>query len=367
MVLPIDAVRSAPKALLHDHLDGGLRPITILELADDCGWTPRLPATDPDVLAAWFKRGAQSKDLLQYLATFAHTSAVMQTEAAIERVAYEAAVDLADDGVVYAEVRFAPELHTAGGLALDAVVDAVQAGFVRGMAAATLEGRPIVVNTIVCAMRTERRSVEVVELALRTRERHPRIVAFDLAGAETGWSPLMHADAMAIARANQLHLTIHASESPDRELIADALACGAERIGHGVRLTADIDPVTDMLGPIARFILESQIALELAPTCNVQIGAVASLAEHPVERFRRLGIRVTVNTDNRLMSDVSVSGEIHACADAFGWGWREVEQVTLNALESAFGSWGERRRLADDVVKPAYAALLSSPMAVPGG
>lgn len=359
MALTITDIRRAPKALLHDHLDGGLRPETILQLADECGWTPHLPSTDPAALGAWFTRGAETKDLLQYLATFEHTNAVMQTESGLERVAFEAAMDLAADGVIYAEVRYAPELHTSGGLALDAVVDAVQAGFERGMETAVAAGTPISVNTIICAIRTEQRSVEMVHLTLRARDRHARVVAFDLAGAETGWSPLLHAEALAIARAHQLHLTIHASEPPDVELIADALACGAQRIGHGVRLTADIDADTGALGPVARFVLESQTALELAPTCNVQIGAVPQLADHPIDQFRRLGMRVTVNTDNRLMSDVSVSGEILACADAFGWGWAEVEQVTLNALESSFGSWSERRRLADEVVKPAYAALAS--------
>jgi adenosine deaminase len=345
MAASLDEVRRAPKVLLHDHLDGGLRPTTILELADEIGHT--LPSTDAHALHRWFIRGAESRDLLQYLETFEHTCAVMQTEAHLERVAYECAVDLAADGVVYAESRFAPEQHQLRGLSLDAVVEATQAGFRRGMADAAAAGTPIVVNTIICAMRTEQRSVEIVELALRQRDRDQRLVAFDLAGAETGWPPALHADALAIARANQLHLTIHASEPPDRELIANALELGAERIGHGVRITADIDGnVADgRLGCLARSILERQVLLELAPTCNVQIGAVPTLAHHPIGPLLRRGFRVSVNTDNRLMSDVSVSSEVHAVADTFDLSWSEVGRLQLHAIDASFGDWTERQRL----------------------
>ena len=222
-----------PKVVLHDHLDGGLRPTTILELADEIGWTPRLPSTDPTELHRWFVRGAETKDLLQYLATFEHTGAVMQRAGDLVRIAREAAVDLAADGVVYAEVRFAPELHVHHGLALDEIVEAVQEGFRAGVADAAAAGSTIVVNTIICAMRTEQRSFEIAQLAVRMRELDARIVAFDIAGAETGWPPSLHADAFTFARANQMHITIHASEPPDLELISDALVHGAERIGHG--------------------------------------------------------------------------------------------------------------------------------------
>jgi adenosine deaminase len=351
--ITLDAVRRAPKVLLHDHLDGGLRPTTILELADECGWTPRLPSTDPAELHAWFVRGAETRDILQYLATFEHTVAVLQTADALERVAYEAGCDLADDGVVYAEVRFAPELHVAGALQLDDVVEAVQSGF-----ALAMRDRPaIVVNTIVCAMRTEQRSDEIIDLALRWRDRDSRIVAFDLAGAETGWPPSLHADALAAARHAQMHITIHASEPPDLELIANALELGAERIGHGVRLLSDVDLQTGRLGRVAQSVLERQIPLELAPTCNVQIGAVPTLADHPIGPFLRMGFRVTANTDNRLMSNVSVSSEVHAVAEAFNLSWAEVGTLASNGIESSFASWPERRRLADTVIAPAYAAL----------
>lgn len=351
-----EAVRAKPKAVLHDHLDGGLRPATILELADECGWTPHLPSTDAAALHRWFIRGAEARDLLRYLETFEHTTAVMQTEAALERVAAEAALDLGADGVVYAEVRFAPEQHQSASLSLDAVVEAVQAGFRRGMRESAAAGFPIIVNTILCAMRTERRSLEIAQLAVRMRTKDLRVVAFDLAGAETGWPPSLHAAALALARAEQMHITIHASEPPDLLLISDALQHGAERIGHGVRLLSDVDLATGTLGRLATYVRERQIALELAPTCNVQIGAVASLAEHPVGPFLRLGFRATINTDNRLMSNVSVSSEVHDVAHAHGLTWAEIGRLQRNAIDASFSSWTDRR-LVDNVLSSAYPEL----------
>ena len=355
----LDTVRSAPKVLLHDHLDGGLRPATILELAESCGWYDRLPSHDVKDLHAYFIRGAESRDLLTYLATFEHTLAVMQTEGNIARVAEEAAIDLADDGVAYAEIRFAPELHQAGGLSLDAVVEAVQAGLRTGKRKAESTGRPIEINTIICAMRTEQRSVEIVELAVRMRAKDSSIVGFDLAGAETGWPPSLHAEALAIARNELMHLTIHASEPPDLELIHDALVHGAERIGHGVRLGTDVDAATGRLGALATYVRDRQITLEMAPTCNVQIGAVASLADHPIGPFLRAGFRVGVNTDNRLMSNVSMTSEVHAVATTFGLTWTEIAQLAGNALAGSFASWETKRQLQNNVLTPAYAALLA--------
>ena len=352
-----DLLRAAPKALLHDHLDGGLRPSTVVELADGIGWT--LPSTDVDELQAWFTAGAESGDLLQYLATFEHTLAVMQTADAIERVAAEAVVDLADDGVVYAEVRFAPELHT--GVSLEEAVAAVTAGLRRGEREAAKAGRQISAYVICCAMRTEHRSLEVARLVDRVRVTDPKVVAFDLAGAETGFPPSMHAEALAFARARHLNVTIHASEPPDLELIDDALVHGAHRIGHGVRLGRDTTPHPDApgglrLGPLARYVLDRQIHLELAPTCNVQIGAVGSVAEHPIGPFLRAGFNVGVNTDNRLMSGVSPSSELDAVTAAFDLSWGEVERLTVNAIESGFAPYEDRHRILDDVVRPFYAA-----------
>jgi adenosine deaminase len=358
--ITLDTVRAAPKALLHDHLDGGIRPTTVLELADECGWTPRLPETDPAALQAWFTRGADTKDILQYLATFEHTCAVMQTASAIERVAYEAVNDLAADGVVYAEVRFAPELHTAEGLSMSEVIEAVCAGYRRGEIDAAATGRPIVVNAIVCAMRTEHRSLEVVETIQSLRGAEPKIVAFDLAGAETGFPPSLHAEALAYARHHQMNLTIHASEPPDLELISNALELGAHRIGHGVRLRADTSVAEDgslVLGPLAQYVLDHQIHLEMAPTCHVQVGAVPDIESHPIAAFLRAGMSVGVNTDNRLMSGVMPSTEMATVASTFDLSWDEIERLVTNAVSSSFAPWAQRRRIVDEIVAPAYAAL----------
>ena len=349
-IADLDAARAVPKALLHDHLDGGLRVATIMEVADEIGWA--LPRTKASELQAWFTAGAATKDLLQYLATFEHTLAVMQTEEHIERVAYECAVDLAADGVVYAEVRLAPELHQQQGLTLEAVVRAVTAGFRRGERDVAADGGSIHVFAILCAMRTEQRSMEIAQLVDRLRSVDDKVVAFDLAGAETGWPPSLHAEALAFARERHLNVTIHASEPPDLELIDDALLHGAHRIGHGVRLQRDITWHPDgsaELGPLARYVLDRQVHLEMAPTCHVQVGAVPSFEEHPIARMLRLGFSVGVNTDNRLMSDVMPSSELLAASRTFGLSWAEVERLVTNAIESGFAPYEVRRRVLDQV------------------
>ncbi len=363
MTISADQARALPKVLLHDHLDGGLRVSTVMELADSVGWT--LPETDPEALQAWFTRGAETADLLQYLATFEHTLAVMQTAEHIERIAYEAVVDLADDGVVYAEIRFAPELHQHDGQTLEAVVEAVTSGMRRGEAAVADRGQHITVNAILCAMRTEDRSVEVARLVDRLRAWDDKVVAFDLAGAETGFPPSLHAEALAFARGAHLNLTIHASEPPDLELISDALVHGAHRIGHGVRLRSDTNLVDahdaaavaacDLaLGPLAQYVLDHQVHLEMAPTCNVQIGAVPSIAEHPIGPFLRAGFNVGYNTDNRLMSNVMPSSELHAVAVAHQLTINEIEQLATNAMMSSFAPMDVRRRIVADQIRPAH-------------
>ncbi len=355
MAYSFDEIQALPKSLLHDHLDGGLRPATILEISEEIGH--QLPSSDLDDLAAWFVSGANTKDLLQYLAIFEHTIAVMQTREHLHRVAREAALDLAADGVVYAEVRFAPENHQLRGMSLDAVMEAVQDGFRAGTAEAAASGKPTIVNTIVCAMRQADRSVEIARLAVEWSRRDPRVVAFDLAGPETGFPPTDHLEAMDVVRRSHLHLTLHASEQPGLELISQALYCGAERIGHGVRLCDDMtwdgDHIVE-LGHLARYVLERQIPLEMAPSCHVHVGAVDSFEQHPLVAFHRHGFKVTVNTDNRLMSGVSVSSETHKLAPTFGLTRTELCELAVAGVESSFCEWSERRRLVDDVIRPAY-------------
>ena len=328
-----------------------------MELADAIGHA--LPHDDPALLQAWFTAGAASNDLLQYLATFDHTLAVMQRPESIERVAYEAVTDLAADGVVYAEIRFAPELHTSGGLSLEAVVEAVTSGFRRGERDAATDGRTIVVNAVCCAMRTGQRSSEIVRLVDRAREYDDKVVGFDLAGAETGFPPSLHADALAFARERHVNVTIHASEPPDLELIDDALVHGAHRIGHGVRLRRDLtidDGEILAMGRLARYVLDHRIHLEMAPTCHVQIGAVPDLPSHPIGPMLRAGFAVGINTDNRLMSDVSPSSELLAVATTFDMSDAEIEQLVVNGVMAGFAPIEVRRRIVDDHVRPWFAA-----------
>jgi adenosine deaminase len=356
--LNVRTVRDAPKVLLHDHLDGGLRPATVLELADAVGYAD-LPAGEADGLAEWFLVSSHSGSLVRYLEGFGHTVAVMQTEDALVRVAAECAEDLADDGVVYAEVRFAPELHVERGLELDAVVEAVLEGFRVGTARAAERGRRIRVGCLLTAMRHAARSREIAELAIRHRD--VGVVGFDIAGAEAGFPPTRHLDAFEYVRQQNGHFTIHAGEAFGLPSIWEALQwCGADRLGHGVRIVDDIivaDDGTAELGRLAAYVRDMRIPLEMCPTSNVHTGAATSLAEHPIGLLARLRFRVTVNTDNRLMSDVSMTGEMAALADTFGYGWADLQWFTVNAMKSAFIGFDERLALINDVIKPGYAAL----------
>ena len=351
-------IRLAPKALLHDHLDGGLRPATIVDLAAEYGYDA-LPTTDVGALATWFRRGADQKSLELYLETFEHTFGVMQERDAIIRVASECAQDLAADGVVYAEVRMAPELCTARGLTLDEAVQAMLEGFARGGANAASDGHQITMKLLVTAMRQAARSVEVAECAVRWRD--AGVVGFDIAGPEAGYRPTRHLDAFDHVRRENFHITIHAGESFGLPSIWEALQfCGAERLGHGVRIVDDItvnDDGSVVLGRLAAFVRDRRVPLEMCPTSNVHTGAAASIAEHPFDLLRRLRFRVTVNTDNRLMSGVSVTSELAALDAAFNLGLGEIEWLTINALKSAFAPFDERLRLINEVVKPGYAHL----------
>ncbi|MFC0004676.1 adenosine deaminase [Micromonospora siamensis] len=345
-----------PKALLHDHLDGGLRPATIVELAAEVGH--ELPTTDPEALGRWFVEAADSGSLERYLETFAHTVAVMQTADALRRVARECALDLAADGVVYAEVRFAPEQHLERDLTLDQVVEAVLAGFVEGSEQAAAQGHRIRVGTLLTAMRHAARSQEIAELAVRHRDEG--VVGFDIAGAEAGFPPTRHLDAFEYLQRENFHFTIHAGEAFGLPSIWQAIQwCGADRLGHGVRIVDDITPgEPPVLGRLAAYVRDKRIPLELCPSSNVQTGAAPSIAEHPIGLLRDLRFRVTVNTDNRLMSGTSMSREMALLVEAFGYGWKELQWFTINAMKSAFIPFDERLRIIDEVIKPAYAKLL---------
>ena len=354
-MIAADVIRQAPKVLLHDHLDGGVRPVTVIELARDSGYTG-LPTTDPAELARFFTAGADRKSLELYLEGFAHTVAVMQSREALIRVAQECAEDLAADGVVYAEVRYAPELSTHAGMSLDEVVEAVLEGFRRGSASSG-----IVMGFIVTAMRQFARSVEVAELAIRHRDEG--VVGFDVAGPEKGFPPTRYLDAFNLIHHANFHLTIHAGEAFGLPSIWEALQwCGAQRLGHGVRIVDDIKVGDDgeiKLGRLATYVRDMRVPLEMCPTSNVHTGAAASIEEHPIDLLRRLRFRVTVNTDNRLMSGVTMSSEFGTLSRTFGFGLDEMQWLTLNAMKSAFAPFDERLRLINGLIKPGYARLLA--------
>jgi adenosine deaminase len=355
-----EQILRAPKALLHDHLDGGVRPQTVLELADAIGH--RLPAADAPSLASWFVTAASSGSLELYLGTFSHTVAVMQRADALHRIARECALDLAADGVVYAEVRFAPELHLERGLQLPEVVEAVLAGFADGQAQARAAGRPVRIGTLLTAMRHAARSTEIAELAVRYRE--VGVVGFDIAGAEAGYPPTRHLDAFEYLQRENFHFTIHAGEAFGLPSIWQAIQwCSADRLGHGVRIIDDIDatdPAAPALGRLAAYVRDKRIPLEMCPSSNVQTGAAASIAEHPIGLLRRLRMRVTVNTDNRLMSGTSMSREMALLVEAFGYGWTDLQWFTINAMKSSFIPFDERLQIIDEIIKPGYAVLIGT-------
>jgi adenosine deaminase len=345
--------------LLHDHLDGGLRPQTILDLAAETGYD-RLPSQDAATLGEWFVESADSGSLERYLDTFAHTVGVMQTPDALRRVAAECAQDLAADGVVYAEIRYAPELHLAGGLDLVEVVEAVQEGFREGERLAAAAGQPIRVGTLLTAMRQAARSREVAELVVAYRDRG--VAGFDIAGAEAGFPPTRHLDAFEYLRRENAHFTIHAGEGFGLPSIWEALQwCGADRLGHGVRIVDDIEVRADgsvHLGRLAAYVRDQRVPLEMCPSSNIQTGAAASIAEHPIGLLTRLRFRVTVNTDNRLMSGTSMTREMERLVAAFGYGLADLQWFTVNAMKSAFLPFDERLAIIDEVVKPGYAKLM---------
>ncbi len=345
-------IKAAPKVLLHDHLDGGLRPATIVDLAAEVGH--ELPTTDAAELATWFAEAADSGSLERYLETFAHTVGVMQTASALTRVARECVADLAADGVVYAEIRYAPELHVEGGLGLDEVVAAVHAGFEEGMAA---EGGRIVVRHLLTAMRQAASGMEIAGLATEWRDRG--VVGFDIAGPEAGYPPTRFIDAFEYLKRENSHFTIHAGEGFGLPSIWEAVQwCGADRLGHGVRIVDDIEvdeAGNARLGRLASYVRDKRIPLEMCPSSNVQTGAAESIAAHPIRLLASLRFRVTVNTDNRLMSGTSLSKELGLLHESFGYGWAELEWLTVNAMKSAFIPYDERYRLITETIKPWYA------------
>lgn len=360
-----ETIRPLPKVSLHDHLDGGLRPSTMIELAAEVDH--ELPADTPEALADWFVRASTSGSLEAYLAGFAHTTAVMQTAESLRRVAREYVEDLAADGVVYGEVRWAPEQHQQQGLSLDEAVEAVRAGLDEGVAAVEEQDGIIIVGQLISAMRQNDRGDEIAELAVR--HRGAGVVGFDIAGPEDGFSPARFAAAFTELATQMVPTTVHAGEADGVESIRDALVSGrARRLGHGVRIAEDISVVDDPaaaeeesaaedeqvyqveLGPVARWVRDREVHLEVCPTSNLQTGATAGfgpeLADHPVDMLHQLGFNVGINTDNRLVSGVTLTGELALLASTFGYELAELADFQINALEASFLGLDEREALS---------------------
>jgi adenosine deaminase len=354
-----EQIKLVPKVLLHDHLDGGLRPQTIIDIAKEIGYTA-LPTHESEELAKWFRESCDSGSLVRYLETFSHTIAVMQRREDIVRVARECALDLARDGVVYAEVRGAPELFTEQGLSMSDVVEATIEGYEIGMKEAAAEGYPIVVRSLLCGMRQNKNSQEVAEIVVKYRDKG--VVGFDIAGPEDGFPPSDQKDTFDYLRKEDAHFTIHAGEAYGIPSIWEAIQlCGAERLGHGVRIIDDIDfsGTEPKLGRLASYVRDRRIPLELCPTSNLQTGAAASYAEHPIGVLAKLRFRVTLNTDNRLMSQTSMSFEMEEAVKAFNWDFAELQRVTINAMKSAFIPYPERLKIIEQIIKPGYAKVSS--------
>lgn len=325
-----DLIRRCPKAELHVHLDGCLRPTTMIELARPA--KVDLPTWEPEALRRYMLVD-DARNLVDYLARFDITVALLQTPEAIERVAYEMVEDAARDNLRYMEVRYAPRLSTHRGLTLDEVIAAEHRGFARGEREFGIR-----IGIINCSLRhwTPEVSVETAEASVRNR--HLGVVGFDLAGPEAGNPPGVHAEAFDIAAKGLLGITVHAGEAFGPASIAEAIVrCHAQRIGHGTRLFEKPE--------LQDYVRDRRIALEINVTSNVQTRAVAVPGEHPVRRYFDAGLEVTLCTDSWLMSGVSLTDEYLLAHQALGFTRTEIDQMILNAFESAFLPWPERQAL----------------------
>jgi adenosine deaminase len=355
-----DPILQLPKVSLHDHLDGGLRPSTMIELAERIGHT--LPADDAESLGKWFSESANSGDLVRYLETFTHTVALMQDREGLRRVAKEWVLDQVADGVFYAEARWAPEQHLEGGLELDETVDAVQEGLEEGVSEAAADGKFIRVGQLITAMRQAENSMAIAELAIRHREKGSEsgVVGFDIAGPEKGFPPSAHLSAFNALHQAYVPVTIHAGEAAGKESIHEAVTiCHAQRLGHGARIVEDMDIVDGegQLGTLAAWVLDQQIPLELCPSSNLQTDIGGTIASHPITGLKDLGFAVTINPDNRLMSGTSVSREMRLLVDEAGWTQTDLEWATVNAVTAAFLPLDVRERMLDEILIPGFARV----------
>jgi adenosine deaminase len=349
-----ELITKAPKVLLHDHLDGGLRAETIIDLARSQSVT--LPESDPEALRNWFFEGANRGNLKDYLRGFEITTGVMQTEEALYRVSYEMMEDMKKDGVVYVETRFSPIFHTKLGLSYEQVIESVLRGLRDGS-----RNFGIQFGLLICAMRNlpPSMSLEMAKYAVRYRDQG--VVGFDLAGDEVGYPPKKHLEAFHYIQRNNFYITIHAGEAFGKESIWQALQyCGTHRIGHGLHLKDDIMELDERIfemGSLAQYVLDRRVPLEICLSSNLHTGAVPDLRYHPFPILYHGGFRVTINTDNRLMSRTTLTNEFYIAAKQYNLTMRDIEKLTLNAMKSAFISFPKRLDLIYNTIKPGFAAL----------
>ncbi|MGI5950689.1 MAG: adenosine deaminase [Brooklawnia sp.] len=345
--------RALPKVALHDHLDGGLRPETMLQIADEVGH--ELPANDAEGLAGWFHRTASSGSLAQYLTCFDHTTACMQRADDLQRVAREWVADQVADGVIAGEARWAPEQHLRAGLRLDEAVEAVADGLREGMAQAAADGKTFVARQLVSAMRHADRSLEIAELALRHRDTS-LVAGFDIAGGETGNLPSRHLPAFQRLREENFFYTIHAGEEGELDSLHEAVqVCGALRLGHGVNIIRDVTALPDgrhELGRLARFVRDQRIPLEVCPSSNLQTGVAPDIASHPVGSLIWLDFNVTLSCDNRLLGATTLSREYALVSQAFNLSSMQMAQIALAAASALFLDHAERQHLVARMTGP---------------
>ena len=323
-----DWIKTVPKAVLHDHLDGGLRVDTLIELANEQNYQ-NLPSTNHDELKKWIQP-KPNKSLAINLEAWEHTIGVMQDKDSIYRVTMEALEDLSNDGVVYAELRFAPLVHTIKGLKSSEVINSVINGVKDGM-----QKYNIIAGVILCAMRQEQNSVEVVNLCIE----HNDVVGFDLAGPEVGFSVLNHKEACNLAHQNNINMTLHADWEVPEGIKEVALISKAKRIGHGSQILNDISFKNNKLSfnnEAAKYVFDNKVPLEICPTSNVQCGAYSDISEHSFGKLYESGFNVTINTDNRLMSDVSMSEEINNVVESFNLFEKDILKITKNTIQAGF-------------------------------
>lgn len=346
-----EIVKNVPKVLLHDHLDGGLRPSTIIELAKELKYS-KLPTSDPGELAEWFHRGANKGNLVEYLQGFEHTCAVMQTKEALFRISYEMMEDMYKDGVCYVETRFAPVFHTQKGLYHEDIIQAVLQGLENGK-----QDFGVGYGLILCGMRNMKNTLEIAELAVNFRNQG--VVGFDLAGEEGGYPPKKHLDAFQYIKQKNFNITIHAGEAFGKDSIWQAIQiCGALRIGHATRLVEDMvfdkDGNIVALGELAQYVLDTRLPLELCLLSNVHTGAVDKLENHPFIKYYKEKFRVFLNTDDRLMSDTTLTKEYLTAIEMFGLNLDDVEKLNINAMKSSFSPYKTRLHYIYNVIKPGY-------------